>query len=70
MRAFDNIQVRIPEKENICIYKEGLIDSFQLMQLLLEIELLADVTLDTIRIVENDISLETLEKEIENSVEK
>ena len=50
----------IPDNHTICIYRSGLLDSAEVMQLLLEIEMESDLRLDLTNLMEGDVSVQRL----------
>ena len=58
--AFRALEIEPPEDDLICIYKSGTVDSAELMQVLLEIELETDVQLDLASLMEGDVTLARL----------
>ena len=60
LKAFAALGKPAPENYASCIYKSGLFDSAEVMQLLLEIEMEADVRLDLADLMKGDISVERL----------
>lgn len=58
--AFTTIGKVLPESDDVCIYKSGLVDSFELMQIVLEVELLTGKHLDITELVAGEISLKRL----------
>jgi hypothetical protein len=60
--AFISLNLDPPSDEQVCIYKSGLIDSAELMQLLLEIEMESGKRLDLAALMEDDISLIRLQE--------
>ena len=56
-QAFNAIKKEVPSNDDICIYKTGYVDSFDLMQILLEIELITGVRLELVTLMNGDISL-------------
>lgn len=66
-KAFNAIQKEMPASEDICIYKTGYVDSFDLMQILLEIELMTSVRLELVTLMNGDITLSRLRTLLNNS---
>jgi|TARA_B110000046_G_scaffold42001_1_gene46600 hypothetical protein len=60
LKAFAALGKSTPKNYAVCIYKSGLFDSAEVMQLLLEIEMEADVRLDLVELMKGDISVERL----------
>jgi acyl carrier protein len=58
--VFTAIGMKLPEDEDICIYKSGIVDSFELMQIILELELLTGTQLNISELVTDDLSLKKL----------
>ena len=56
-QAFVNIGKDIPDDERICLYKTGVLDSYEVIQLILEIELLLNVSMDLETFADGDLSL-------------
>jgi acyl carrier protein len=50
----------LPDSEDVCLYKSGFIDSFELMQIVLELELLTGKHLDISELVAEEVSLKRL----------
>lgn len=57
LAAFHVLYIQLPEDDQACIYKTGLVDSADLMQLLLEIEIETGKRLDLSALIDGDISL-------------
>ena len=57
LTAFNSLKLQRPLDEHLCIYKSGLVDSADLMQLLLEIELETEQRIDLSALIEGDVSL-------------
>ena len=53
--AFVALGKPIPDNHTICIYRSGLLDSAEVMQLLLEIEMESDLRLDLVNLMEGDV---------------
>ena len=64
VRAFSAVEISLPESDEICIYRTGLIDSFNLMQIILELEMDTGVRLDLATLMEGEITLARLRKAI------
>jgi len=60
--AFISLNLNPPSDDQVCIYKSGLIDSAELMQLLLEVEMESGKRLDLAALMEGDISLTRLQE--------
>jgi acyl carrier protein len=60
--AFTQIGITPPNDEHICLYSSGVIDSFDLMQLILEIEIATSQRIDLTKLIENKISIVNLKK--------
>lgn len=60
--AFTQIGITPPNDEHICLYSSGVIDSFDLMQLILEIEIATSQRVDLTKLIENKISIVNLKK--------
>ena len=60
LKAFQMIGITPPDEDQNCIYKSGHVDSGDLMQLLLEIELETGKRLNLSALVEGDITLSRL----------
>jgi len=58
--VFTTLGKSLPESEDVCIYKSGLVDSFELMQVVLELELLTGKHLDISKLVAEEVSLRRL----------
>ena len=56
-QAFVNIGKDIPDDERICLYKTGALDSYEVIHLILEIELLLNVSKDLDTFADGDLSL-------------
>jgi hypothetical protein len=63
--AFISLDLKPPSDDQVCIYKSGLIDSADLMQLLLEIEMESGKLLDLATLMEDDISLARLQENLD-----
>ena len=59
-KAFEAIDKAIPVTEDVCVYRTGLVDSFELMQLVLEIELLGGQRIDLALLMSEDVTLRRL----------
>lgn len=57
LAAFHVLNIQLPADDQACIYKTGLVDSADLMQLLLEIEIETGKRLDLSALIDGDISL-------------
>ena len=57
LSAFASLGLQPPSDENQCIYKSGLVDSTDLMQVLLEIELETEKHIDLSTLIDGDVSL-------------
>lgn len=55
--AFASLALPLPPDEHTCIYKSGLVDSADLMQLLLEIELETNKRIDLSALIDGDVSV-------------
>ena len=60
--AFTQIGITPPNDEHICLYSSGVIDSFDLMQLILEIEIATSQRVDLTKLIETKISIVNLKK--------
>jgi len=60
--AFISLNLNPPSDDQVCIYKSGLIDSAELMQLLLEVEMESGKRIDLAALMEGDISLIRLQE--------
>ena len=58
--AFVALGKPLPDNHTICIYRSGLLDSAEVMQLLLEIEMESDLRLDLANLMEGDVSVQRL----------
>ena len=58
--AFAALSKPIPDNYTICIYRSGLLDSAEVMQLLLEIEMESDLRLDLANLMDGDVSVQRL----------
>jgi hypothetical protein len=58
--AFKAIGKPIPAVDDMCIYRSGLVDSFELMQLIMEIELLGGPRIDLALIMAEEVTLRRL----------
>jgi hypothetical protein len=63
--AFFSLNLNLPSDDQICIYKSGLVDSAELMQLLLEIEIESGKRLNLATLMEDDISLIRLQENLD-----
>lgn len=59
-QAFKAIQKEMPPEADICIYKTGYVDSFDLMQILLELELVTGIRVELVSLMNGDITLSRL----------
>tara|TARA_B100000787_G_C15970979_1_gene197305 strand:- start:99 stop:320 length:222 start_codon:yes stop_codon:yes gene_type:complete len=58
--AFAALSKPIPDNHTICIYRSGLLDSAEVMQLLLEIEMESELRLDLANLMDGDVSVQRL----------
>ena len=58
--AFAALGKPVPDNQTICIYRSGLLDSAEVMQLILEIEMESDLRLDLVNLMEGDVSVQRL----------
>ena len=58
--AFAALGKPVPDNHTICIYRSGLLDSAEVMQLILEIEMESDLRLDLVNLMEGDVSVQRL----------
>ena len=65
LNAFQMIGITPPDEDQTCIYKSGHVDSGDLMQLILEIELETGKRLNLSALVEGDITLSRLRETLE-----
>ena len=56
-QAFENIGKDMPDDKEICLYKTGVLDSYDIIQLILEIELLFNISIDLDAFTEAELSL-------------
>ena len=56
-QAFMNIGKEVPDDDSICLYKSGALDSYDMIQLILEIEMLLDISIDLDTFAEGELSL-------------
>ena len=68
--AFNKLGKQIPPDRKRCIYKTGLVDSFELMQLILEIELMASISIDLEKLTNAEVSLEAIEMYINEGMKR
>lgn len=68
LQAFSALEIPLPESDSICIYRTGLVDSFNLMQLVLEIEMETGVRLDLAALMEGEITLARLRLAVAESI--
>ncbi len=59
-QAFKAIGKEVPVLDDVCIYRSGLVDSFELMQLVMEIEFLVGKGIDLESLVAQDVTLKRL----------
>jgi len=59
-QAFSALGKPLPASDGVCIYRSGLVDSFELMQLVLEIELIGGKRIDLEVLMAEDITLSRL----------
>jgi hypothetical protein len=57
LMAFLSLALPLPPDEYTCIYKSGLADSADLMQLLLEIELVTNKRIDLSALIDGEVSV-------------
>jgi len=60
--AFDRIGKPLPTTRGLCVYRAGILDSFELMQLVLELELLSGTKVDLEKLFEGAASIDRLEQ--------
>ena len=65
--AFEELGKAQPGDADLCIYRSGLLDSAELMQLFLEIELETGQRLDLSTIVEGDVTINRLKNALSTS---
>lgn len=58
--VFATLGKRLPDSDDVCIYKSGLLDSFELMQMVLELEMLSGNHLDIAELVSKEVSVRRL----------
>jgi hypothetical protein len=59
-QAFSALGKPLPTSDGICIYRSGFVDSFELMQLVLEIELIGGRRIDLEALMTEDITMSRL----------
>lgn len=59
-RALAAIGKEAPKSLDDCIYKSGFVDSFELMQLIMELEFLSGTRLDLATLMSEEISIHRL----------
>ena len=64
-RALAAIGKEAPKSLDDCIYKSGFVDSFELMQLVMELEFLSGVRLDLAALMSAEVSIHRLRSLIE-----
>ena len=64
LKAFRSIGINPPEDDQICIYKSGIMDSSDLMQLLLEIEIDTGKRIDLPALMQGDVTLSRLRESL------
>jgi len=67
LAAFQALDIQPPEDDQTCIYKSGLVDSADLMQLLFEIEMDTGNRLDLSTLMNGDITLIRLRETLEGA---
>lgn len=60
VRAFSALGLGMPKSEATCIYRTGLVDSFGLIQIILELEMETGVRLDLATLMQEEITLAAL----------
>ena len=65
MQALTAIGKEAPKSLDDCIYKSGFVDSFELMQLVMELEFLSGVRLDLAPLMSEEVSIHRLRSLIE-----
>lgn len=58
--AFEAVGKAIPAVDDVCIYRSGVVDSFELMQLVMEIELLGGKRIDLALLMAEEVTLRRL----------
>lgn len=66
--AFAVLGKALPASDDICVYRSELLDSFDLMQLLLELELVTGMRLDLAELMTGEITLRRLRAAIDQSI--
>lgn len=66
--AFALLGKALPSNEDVCVYRSELLDSFDLMQLLLEIELVTGRRLDLADLMTGEITLRRLRSAVDQVV--
>ena len=59
-QALKNINKSVPNDKAACLYQTGFLDSFDLMQLLLEIEMASQLKIDVTTMIEGTFSYNRL----------
>ena len=66
-QAIRSLGKELPSDDSDCLYRSGLLDSAEIMQLVLEIELETDTRMDLAELMEGEISIKRLIKCIEEN---
>ena len=66
-QAIRSLGKEFPSDDSECLYGSGLLDSAEIMQLVLEIELETDKRMDLAKLMEGEISIKRLLKYIEEN---
>ena len=69
-KVFSKLGKKTPSNEEVCIYKSGLVDSFELLQVVLEIELMADISIDLEKLTSGDVSLRSIDKYVSSGIKQ
>ena len=65
LQALDSLGKVIPESNSLCLYRSGILDSAEMMQFILEIELETGKRMDLSKLMEKDISIDFILDELE-----
>ena len=60
LQSLKSLGKEMPSNHEECLYKSGKLDSAEIMQLVLEIELETEKRIDLVKLMEGDISIKSL----------
>tara|TARA_B100000242_G_C42968536_1_gene449359 strand:+ start:534 stop:773 length:240 start_codon:yes stop_codon:yes gene_type:complete len=64
LRALQNLNKDVPKDENQCMYKSGILDSYDVMQFVLELETISGLALNISKLTENDLTISAVNTEL------